>query len=269
MTRGLLIALVTWVACAAAYWYFLHTRFPAPYDWIVPAGAGLVMSLAVGAFSAAMTSAGEARRVSAMSTSSGSIGEAPRDGESFIVVGSLRATGPELRAPFSGRASLLYDYDLQHLSRRARHDTMDTDYSGFAVTPCAIDTPQGSIRLLGFPLLEGFDKGRLKSDEAFRNAAAYLTATQFQDLSGFQPGAILRESKELMTADDGQLRRDWSMSGDSDLSGKQLFERSVAPGEMVCLIGCYSAERRGLAPNLNVGAVRLVRGDPQTASRAL
>lgn len=160
-------------------------------------------------------------------------------------------------------------YDLQHLSGRARHVTILTDYSAFAVTPCAIDTPHGSIRFLGFPLLEGFAKEHLKSDEAFRNAAAYLTATQFQDLSGFQPGAILRESKELMTADDGQLRKDWSMSGDSDLSGKQLFERSVAPGEMVCLIGCYSAERRGLAPNLNVGAVRLVRGDPQTAGRAL
>ena len=40
--------------------------------------------------------------------------------------------------------------------------------------PCAIDSPHGSVRIFGFPLLEGFPKRPYDTEEGRRNAAAYL-----------------------------------------------------------------------------------------------
>jgi hypothetical protein len=271
MTRGCLIALFSWTACAAGYWIFLHTRFHAPYDWIVPLVAGFLMSVVVESLRAAIASGRTAMRLSRDSAFSGPLDELPRDGETFTVVGHLRATGPELRAPFSGKAAVAYDYGIRHLGGRGTgsSDPYLHDYSGFALTACAIDSPHGPIRLLGFPLLENFDQERLDSEEALRNAAAYLTSTQFQDVGGFDLKANFRESKELMSTDDGQLREDYTFSGDRDLSNKRLFEQIVVNGEEVCAIGCYSAEKSALRPDLNVGFIRLLRGDPRAVAKAL
>jgi hypothetical protein len=271
MTRGCLIGLFSWTAFAAGYWVLLHTRFPAPYHWIVPVGAGFVMAVVVGTLQAAIASGRAAWRLSRGSAFSGSADELPIDGEAFTVVGHIRASGPPLRAPFSGKAAVLYDYGIQHVGgqKSSRNDPTEHDYSGFALTPCAIDSPHGPIRLLGFPELENFDKERLDSEEALRNAAAYLSTTQFQDIGGFDPRTAFRESKELMSTDDGQLRKDWSISGERDLSNKQLFEQIVVNGDEVCAIGCYSAEKRALRPDLTVGSIRLLRGDPRNVARTL
>jgi len=270
MTRGCLIGLFSWTAFAAGYWVFLHTRFPAPYHWIVPVGAGFVMAVVVGTLQAAIASGRAAWRLSRGSAFSGSADELPTDGEAFTVVGHIRASGAPLRAPFSGKAAVAYDYGIKHLGRvRGGNDTYTNDYSGFALTPCAIDSPHGPIRLLGFPALENFDQERLDSEEALRNAAAYLSTTQFQDVGGFDPKTAFRESKELMSTDDGQLRKDYTFSGDRDLSNKRLFEQIVVDGDEVCAIGCYSAEKRAVRPDLTVGSIRLLRGDPRTVARTL
>ena len=168
-----------------------------------------------------------------------------------------------LIAPFSGKPAVLYSYDINHITRRQRgHDSTDEDFSGYALTPCAIDSPHGAIRLLGFPLLEGFDKNNFDTEEGHKNAFAYLESTQFTNMEGFHPGAIYREVKDLLTDDDGQLRKDWKMTEDGDLSNKRLYEQIVAPGEQVCAIGVWSAAKRGLVPS-GINVIRLLRGDPQ------
>ena len=136
------------------------------------------------------------------------------------------------------------------------------DYSGFALAPCAIDSPHGSIRILGFPLLEGFPKRPFDTEEGRKNAAAYLESTAQTDMQGFHPGTMFHEIKELLTDDDGQFRKDWKMTADRDLTDKHLHEQMVAPGDQVCAIGRWSAMKHGLIPPPG-GVIRLLQGDPQ------
>ncbi|MEA2415829.1 MAG: hypothetical protein QOI58_2486, partial [Thermoanaerobaculia bacterium] len=149
-----------------------------------------------------------------------------------------------------------------HISHSNDGTSEIKDYSGFALAPCAIDSPHGSVRILGFPMLEGFPKKSYSTDEGRRNAAAYLEATQLKDMQGFHPGTIIHEIKELLTNDDGQFRKDWKMTDDRDLSDKQLREQMVAPGDQVCAIGRWSAAKHGLIPPAGA-VIRLLQGDPQ------
>jgi ankyrin repeat protein len=267
MKPGCALSLLVWAAAGGAYWYLIHSYFQPPLQWMVPAAAGLLMAVAVGALQNAMTAAGDAVRLGQQSQFSGVV-EPPKDGEVVTIAGHIRAAGSSLRAPFSGKPAVLYSYEIQHYGRQADGDTgVVKDYSGFALSPCAIDSPRGSIRLLGFPMLEGFPKELLASDVARTNAASYLGSTQFADMGGFQVRAMVRELKELMTDDDGQVRKDWKMTDETDISEKSLYEQIVSPGEQVCIIGRYSAEKRGVVPDVAHGnALRLVQGDARAAS---
>jgi Ankyrin repeats (3 copies) len=81
-------------------------------------------------------------------------------------------------------------------------------------------------------------------------------------MEGFHPGTIYSEIKEVLTDDDGQLRKDWKMTEDRDLTDKHLHEQIVAPGEQVCAIGRWSSTKHGLVPPSG-SVIRLIRGDPQ------
>jgi hypothetical protein len=82
-------------------------------------------------------------------------------------------------------------------------------------------------------------------------------------MRGFHPGAIYHEIRDLLTDEDGQLRKDWQMTDDRDLSNKRLQEEIVAPGEQVCAIGKWSAAKRGIVPGGSTGVIQLMRGEPQ------
>lgn len=262
MLRGCLISLVILGACFGGYWYVLHPHVEPPAVWWAVGIATLFMWISFGALQTAAMAARDAARVSGDSTFAGYSGGQLEDGAVITALGHIRAEGPTLNAPFSGKPAVLYSYDINHISR-GRHDATTTqDFSGYALTSCAIDSPHGAIRLLGFPLLTGFDNNNFDTEEGRKNAAAYLESTQFTDMEGFHPGAIFSEVKELLTDDDGQFRKDWKMTEDRDLSNKHLHEQIVAPGEQVCAIGVWSAAKRGLVPT-GTNVTRLLRGDPQ------
>lgn len=263
MKRGCFISLLVLGACVGGYWYLLHPHVEPPAVWWAVGIATLFMWISFGALQTAVMAARDAAKVSGDSTFAGYSGEQLEDGATVTALGHIRAAGPTLTAPFSGKPAVMYSYDINHVSRRQRgNDTIDEDFSGYALTPCAIDSPHGAIRLLGFPLLEGFDNNNFDTEEGHKNALAYLESTQFTDMKGFHPGAIYREVKDLLTDDDGQLRKDWKMTEDGDLSNKRLYEKIVAPGEQVCAIGVWSAAKRGLVPS-GVNVIRLLRGGPQ------
>ena len=79
---------------------------------------------------------------------------------------------------------------------------------------------------------------------------------------------LYREIRDLLTDDDGQLRKDWRMADAPELTGATLMEQVVAPGEQVVAVGKWSAEKRGLVPDHAVPA-RLVVGDPRKVLRSL
>jgi hypothetical protein len=256
--KGCLISLIVWAGSAAAYWYFLHARLTPPADRYVPIAAGFVMMIAFAQLNTAFLHIREARKV----------GERPQDGEPITAVGRIRATGETLHAPFSGRAAVCYSYDIKDPAGTNKSRT--NNYAGFALTPSSIDTPSGAIRLLGFPVLEGFAKEQLHSDVAMINARSYIASTQFLDMSGMPLTTVFREMKEIFTDDDGQVRKDWRMGDDPHLHGKQLFEQIVEPGTEVCAIGRYSTQKGGIVPDFAGGnVVRLLRGDASSIVRSL
>jgi len=262
MKRGCLISLLILAACFGGYWYVLHGHVEPPAFWWATGVASFFMWISISSLQGAITSARDAMRVSSESSFGGYGGEQFENDAIVTVVGHIRAVGSSLRAPFSGNAAVLYSYDIDHISHSNNDSTNVKDYSGFALAPCAIDSPHGSVRIFGFPLLEGFPKKSYSTDEGRRNAAAYLEATQLKDMQGFHPGTIIHEIKELLTDDDGQFRKDWKMTEDRDLSDKDLSEQIVAPGDQVCAIGRWSAAKHGLIPPAG-GVIRLLQGDPQ------
>jgi hypothetical protein len=271
MKKGCFVALVTWAAAAGAYWYYIHTRFVPPLDWIVPVVAGLMMAIVFGNLRAAVDSAINAVRASQQATFSGVMGERPKDGQVLTVVGHIRATGGStLEAPITKRPAVLYGYDISHQSRNSDGGFHAAkDFAGFALAPSVIDSRMGPIRLLGFPNLEGFPKEEVPDPDVAR-VNEYIAATPFQDMSGFNPLALYREIKDLMTDDDGQLRKDWRMSSSEVTEDHDISEQVVAPGEQVTAIGRYSETKQGLIQDIGGGnALRLIRGDAQMSSSAL
>src|SRR6267378_8475693 len=109
MKKGCLVALITWAVAAGAYWYYIHTRFVPPLDWVVPVVAGLLMAIVSGNLRAGIGSAMNATRVSQQATFSGVMGERPKDGQVLTVVGHIRASGGStFEAPISKRPAVMY-----------------------------------------------------------------------------------------------------------------------------------------------------------------
>jgi hypothetical protein len=271
MKKGCLVALVTWAAAAGAYWYYIHTRFLPPLDWAVPVVAGLMMAIAFGNLRAGIGSAISAVRASQQATFSGVMGERPKDGQVLTVVGHIRASGGStLEAPITKRPAILYGYDISHQSRNSDGGFHAAkDFAGFALAPSVIDSRMGPIRLLGFPNLEGFPKEEVPDPDVAR-VNEYIAATPFQDMAGFNPLALYREIKDLMTDDDGQLRKDWRMTSGEVTEDHDFSEQVVAPGEQVTAIGRYSETKQGLIQDIGGGnPLRLIRGDAQMSSSAL
>src|SRR3954452_1297000 len=262
MKRGCFISLLILGACFASYWYVLHGHVEPPAFWWATGVASFFMWISVSSLQGAFTTARDAMRVSSESSFGGYGGEQFEDDAIVTVVGHIRAVGSPLRAPFSGKSAVLYNYDIEHIAQAHDGTSEIKDYSGFALAPCAIDSPHGSVRILGFPMLEGFPKTSYDTAEGRKNAAAYLHATELKDMQGFHPGTIFHEVKELLTDDDGQFRKDWKMTEDRDLSDKQLREQVVAPGDQVCAIGRWSAAKHGVIPPPG-SVIRLLQGDPQ------
>ncbi|MEA2165652.1 MAG: hypothetical protein QOK37_3779 [Thermoanaerobaculia bacterium] len=270
MKRGCLLTLLILFALIGVYWYLLHGHIEPPVLWWGVGIASFFMWIATGALRTAAFAARDARRVSNQSVSAGFNGEDMEDGATITVVGRVRAVSQPLRAPFSDQPAVLYSYEIEHESTGPEESTSNVkDYSGFALTPTAIDSPRGSILLLGFPLLEGFPKTTFDTDAARQNAAAYVASTAFIDMEGFHPGQIYQQVRDMLTEDDGSVRKDWKMTDDRDFSNKILVEQIVAPGEQVCAIGRWSAAKRGLVPGGTNGVVQLLRGDPENVERGL
>jgi hypothetical protein len=269
MKRGCLIALLTWAAFSAVYWYFIHNRLNPPANLWVSIIAGFFMAIVIGVIRTAIGSAADARRVRRALEPAGFMGEQPNDGETIVVAGTIRPLGQALTAPFSHKRAVLYSYEIEHEGPATRNQSGTVkDYSGFALTPSVIDSTRGQVKLLCFPQLENVGKEVAFGADAVANATAYIQSTQWTSMDGFNPAQIYREVKEMLTDDDGQIRKDWRMRELGDLEGTTLMEQVVEPGTQVFAFGKWSAEKRGLVPDSGVPA-RLVVGDARAVLKTL
>src|SRR5690349_16472789 len=98
MKKACGIGLLTWAVLSAAYWLWLRQHIdPSGAVWMSII-AGLFMAVVIGTLRNAMAAAGDARRVRRAMEPGGFMGEAPADGETVAVAGTIRPVGDALLA---------------------------------------------------------------------------------------------------------------------------------------------------------------------------
>src|SRR5262249_42449405 len=134
-------------------------------------------------------------------------GEPMRDGRLEAASGPIQPIATPLEAPFTGRPCVAYEYDVkQHAAVTSRDQgTRASEYTGVALAPCAINTVRGSVRVLGWALLDQFQAAGDASIDRARGAA-YLKSVPLEPLGITR---ILSVFGELLADDDGSIRKDF------------------------------------------------------------
>jgi hypothetical protein len=263
--KSFLLTLVIWGALFALLWYGAHARFYPPGDWIGALVASFGLALGIGGIRKARLERRDARLVERE--------DPPQDGRRVAIVGTLESVDPAglLKAPLSGTECVIYDYEISHIPKlpplldKSKNSNQQPspviDRSGLAMTPMAIRSDLGSVRLLAFPGLERFPRSALTGDVPAR-AREYIAATSWTDQSILN---VTSQVKKATGDRSGHLRIDWKSTSHDDLDSAMYMERAVPAGAKACVIGLYSAADNAIVPQANVGGTRLIQGDHDEA----
>jgi len=205
MLRGCLAALVLLALFIGGYFLWLDTVFDRPGSFWGACGVGLVAFFGVGALQNAYRAFKDWKLVAAAQH-----GMPAKNGRLLAVTGTIHPLGEPLVAPFSGETCTIVEYDLtshQRIENAKDPHSAGSDYAGFLMTPCAVQSPVGEVRLLGFPILEGFDDQLCAGYAAARNARDFLTTAQFEDRTGVRMLSLLSVFGDVWSDDDGHVEK--------------------------------------------------------------
>lgn len=170
----------------------------------------------------------------------------PRDGERIAVCGVIEADGEPLQSPVRNNSSVLYHFSVFHLESSTTSEASDevVDFAGFGATPARVTGPSFTARLGGFPTLYGFDEKFIDSPNARENAREYLRFATFEEMT---KGTIeWIHIMDHMWDGRSEVVRDFRKGEARPIDQWKFNETSVAPGERVCVIGSWSAEKGAL-----------------------
>ena len=192
-------------------------------------------------------------------------------GTLVVVAGHIRPLGAPLTSPFGGRPCVAYEYEVvQRLPKRSgQTSSQSTDLAGFAMAASAIDTPDASVRLLGFPLLDQFPQSRDSGPDVAARARQYAGSAPFETMRGLGALQMFASFDDALADADGAVRKDFRMTEEAiPFERRTLGERIVGVGQEVCALGRYDAEKRALVPS---GATlnRLWPGTPAKVRREI
>lgn len=181
-----------------------------------------------------------------------------KDGELVGASGPVQALREPLKAPFSDSSCVMAEFDIKRIVSSSKSNTgRSNEIMGFLMTPCAIFTKRGQIRLVGFPLLDQTTEQVCYEDECYERAANYCATTQFKEL-GKSPLTILKELTQVLTDDDGDINehfrsKDSFLSGGPDALREQfgagsyeLTEKVIPQGATITVFGTYNARKQAI-----------------------
>ena len=187
------------------------------------------------------------------------------------MAGPIRPLGAPLTSPFGGRPCVAYEYEVvqQLPSRKGHASSQKTDIAGFGMAASAIDTPDASVRLLGFPILDQFPQSRDSGPDVAARARQYAASAPFETMRGVGALQMFASFDDALADADGAVRKDFRMTEEAiPFERRTLGERIVGVGQEVCALGRYDAEKRALVPR---GATlnRLWPGTPAKVRREI
>jgi hypothetical protein len=256
MLKGCLKSLALLALLCAAYFFLLRSRFAEPNALAAAAALGFVMWIAVGLLLGTLNAARQGRML--RRTLAGTPFE---DGERVAVAGTIRPLGDPLRAPFSQRECVAFQYSMKPFHRPGGNRSSNAN--GQVLTPAVIESAGRQTRLLAWPSLDKFVETIWGSDEHRANARAYLASATFQTAN---VSNVFGTMKAVLADDDGSIRVDTSPGGPSavDPDLVRLHEKIVPAGARVCAIGRWSAARNGIVPEPHTyQGVTLLPGEPE------
>ena len=265
LRRGCTLLVVLFGALFALY-FFVFTRY---FEW-----PGNLIAAGLGSLFGAMGLAGIGNLLWAW-RDTGAFQRAARkqpmtDGSLVVVAGHIRPLGAPLTSPFSGRPCVAYEYEVvQRGPARKGQSSQSTDIAGFAMAASAIDTPDASVRLLGFPILDQFPQSRDSGPDVAARARQYAGSAPFETMRGVGALQMFASFDDALADADGAVRKDFRMTEEAiPFERRTLGERIVGVGQEVCALGRYDAEKRALVPR---GATlnRLWPGTPAKVRREI
>lgn len=241
------IAIAVWIALAGGYFYVLRA-VPGNDKFFGAFGMAAVTWIGLALIHGVRYSIADWRAKKRLAR-----GERPRDGELAAAIGPVSAGFETLKAPFTGRDCVLYEYDIGPPNtggqgRPAR------DYVGFGMTRCSVRTPYGDISLGSFPVLE-----QVFETEGDRAAAEeWVANTKFDESDGIT-GAVKAIFGVHKTAP--PLKMDWMLGKPSNIHSSIASEKIIVPGEIVTAFGRYVAASNSIVSDTKQkGFLRLRRG---------
>ena len=265
LRRGCTLVVVLFVALFAAYWAFFSGYFEWPGNLMAAAFGALFGAVGIGALGNVAWAWRDTRAFARAAR-----GGQPADGQLVVAAGPIRPLGSPLTSPIGGKPCVAYEYEVfSSLPVNPRRGSQQFDFAGFAMTAAAIETPYGSVRLLGFPILDQFQQAREHGPEARTRAERYVAGTSFDPMQGLGALKIFSEFDDALSDADGIVRKDFRLNDEPvAFDSRMLAERVVKPGEHVCALGLYDASRHALVPR---GATlnRLWPGTPERVRRTI
>lgn len=268
----LVVLLIEFAGLFVFYYFLIGKKIPSPFNIILCFLAAAFMLVSIASFVVARHTEEEMELM-------GETRGTPRfqDGEKVAVFGPIFPVNDQLlTSPFTQNKCVAYAYDIFHWEEAASTGAQQekrSDYRGFVLTPSYVKTPYGEIRLLGFPVLKGFEKRTYsytsQTHHLYENASFYIRSREFEDLSAFSIGKAVEEAQEAILVSDGSVQQEYKFTPeDFDLKTRELEEQYVGHQELVGLIGSWSKAFQGIRSDINEGVVTLWKGTPGTALRS-
>jgi len=179
------------------------------------------------------------------------------DGELVVVSGRIQSTRSPMVSPFSATPCVLLEYQAKSGESGSRDAT---DYRGFMMSPCSIYTTQGSVNVVGFPLLTKLSPTSLVEDIHYQRAGEFFKQVTFQEQVA-NPFELLKQINQVFSKDAGEVQAHFS-DGKSILDlesqdasqlttqlldeGINLEETLIPNGAEVTVSGTYRANRQAI-----------------------
>jgi hypothetical protein len=205
MLRGCLLALALYAVLAIGYFYWIDQVFEPPGSYIGTGILSLVVFFSIGAL---MNARNAWRDWTLLAGTRMTFG--PRDGKLFAIAGKIYPVDQPLIAPFSGKESVIVEYDLsRHRQPTGSNGQENTgsDFAGFLMVPSVIRSEAREIRLLGYPILEDFGDLPATSYAAARRAIDFLTTREFEDRTGLKMVTVLSVFGDVWSDEDGYVEK--------------------------------------------------------------